>query len=296
MTSQKPSQDPINASPLDCESFENRVHQLLDQRGSLTNDQQLMAHASHCAPCDEMLTDYRSVDDSVKLLKEDITAILAQAGKKQAGQSSFSFSARPINILVALSAMLIFGIGVFHLFSAPQSSSPSFLASNVPSQLPENVEFVSSSRTELAMAGPPSSPENLNMNTPAILGDSEITQVATSTQKTKLNDLIIRTANFRIVPDAISIDSNFALTTPLSVPKTFQRFPSVPTVPTWQQISSQLDPFEPVLIRSSGLPGFGPVSFSFNTTINLLRQSFFKGDPGSQDLGFAIDPSILAAA
>ena len=264
--------DETKCDPIDCETFEDRVHQLLDQRQPLTNDKSLMVHASQCAPCDEMLSDFHSVDDSIKLLKEDIAQILEQADAKREKTGFPSFAYRPINVLVALSAMVVFCVGVFHLFN-PQDTTPNFLVSKSVKSVPSVVV-----------------PIKHDVVIP------EIVQNATTEEKTKLNDLIIRTANFRLVPDAIYFDSDFSITSSFSVPKTIPGFPSVPQVPTWRQISSQLEPLEPVLMRSSQLPGFGPVSYSFNTTINLLKQSFSKNDEGNQDLGCWIDPRFLAMA
>ena len=270
-----------------CESFENRLHQLMDQRKSLTRDRLLMEHASQCAPCDEMLSDYHCVDDSIKLLKEDITKILDNSQNKQ-----FSYVFRPMNFLVALSAIVVFCIGVFHLVTAQQDNGANSLAFN--SALP-----TASSNAGEAYVNPAA---NLAVSASEIetgflpqLGS--ITNPETTVEKTKLNDLIIQTANFRIVPDAISLDSDLKLKTAFSVPKRIPGLPSMPPVPTWQQISHQLNPLEPVLIRSAGLPGFGPVSHSFNTTINLLKKSFSKPDGSTEDLGgFTLNPAIFATA
>ncbi len=280
-----------NDCSLDCESFENRLHQLMDQRESLTRDRLLMEHASQCAPCDEMLSDYHCVDDSIKLLKEDIAEILENAQNKQTSQQ-FSYTFRPMNFLVALSAIVVFCIGVFHLFTAQQDNGGNSLAFN--SALPTASSDAGESYVNPA--------ENLVASASEMGIDSlpqlgAITTAETTVEKTKLNDLIIQTANFRIVPDAISLDSDLTLKTAFSVPKRIPGLPSMPPVPTWQQISHQLNPLEPVLIRSTGLPGLGAVSHSFNTTINLLKKSFSKPEGSAEDLGgFTLNPAIFATA
>jgi len=48
---------------ISCKSFENRIHQTLDNRQSLFEDAQLCAHAAICQPCAQRLRSYALLSD-----------------------------------------------------------------------------------------------------------------------------------------------------------------------------------------------------------------------------------------
>lgn len=99
-----------NPESLDCESFEDRIHQILDDRLTLTGDWLLMDHAAQCEPCTEKLLDYDSVDDSMKMLKPDIDRILAEAEK----QRPKTFADNPLALLASLAALFLICVTAFY--------------------------------------------------------------------------------------------------------------------------------------------------------------------------------------
>ena len=114
---------------LNCRSFEDRIHQILDDRLTLTGDDLLMAHAARCADCEQILNDYDSVDDSVKLLPADLAEILREADAKRV---SPAFASRRLVVLASLAAMIVISLNIFHgLNNEPpiQSASVAHVAS-----------------------------------------------------------------------------------------------------------------------------------------------------------------------
>ena len=113
---------------LDCRSFENRIHQLLDDRLSLTGDDLLMAHVAKCAECEKILNDYESVDDSIKLLPADLAEILRES---EIELDSPAFASRRFLLLASLAAMIVISLNVFHGLDRDRTSGVSPMAKRV---------------------------------------------------------------------------------------------------------------------------------------------------------------------
>ncbi len=96
---------------LDCHSFEERIHQILDDRLTLTGDELLMAHASDCAECENLLHEYDLVDDSVKLLPADLAELVRES---EITPKSQSFAKRQLAWLVVLAALVVISVTIFH--------------------------------------------------------------------------------------------------------------------------------------------------------------------------------------
>ncbi len=95
--------------PLTCEAFEDRIHQILDDRLTLTGDARLMEHAAFCEPCEIKLLDYDSFDDSISFLKDnfaEVTCIVDDDG-------STSLLSRPMLGLIGLAAALLIFLNIF---------------------------------------------------------------------------------------------------------------------------------------------------------------------------------------
>jgi hypothetical protein len=111
---------------LDCSSFEDRIHQLLDDRLTLTGDELLMSHAAQCESCETMLVDYESVEDSVKLLPMEIELILdQQSNQKMASNRTLS----NVGWVMAISACFLLIFGMFESENRDRPNSQ--IANNV---------------------------------------------------------------------------------------------------------------------------------------------------------------------
>lgn len=106
MTSKVESQ---NCESLTCAAFEDRIHQILDDRLTLTGDTLLMDHAAVCSQCEIKLVEYDSFDDSISFLKQnfaEVTCIVDDDG------SNRSLS-RPLIGLAGLAAALLIFLNIF---------------------------------------------------------------------------------------------------------------------------------------------------------------------------------------
>lgn len=93
---------------VDCQGFENRVNDLLDQRKLPQDDQLLSEHADDCPECFQLLHEYVSVNDSLKLLKEDIAALMDSGGRPEVSPATRKTTWRVIGLITAV-ALMVFG-------------------------------------------------------------------------------------------------------------------------------------------------------------------------------------------
>jgi hypothetical protein len=230
---------------LDCRSFEDRIHQLLDDRLTLTGDDLLMAHAARCAECEKILNDYESVDDSVKLLPAELAEILRESEVKLV---SPTFASRRLVLLASLAAMIVISLNIFHGLDHDRTNGLSPVAKRALAP-------------QLAVA-----------SHQAVKPDQLVSSQSAQPKK-------------RHTPDSSPFSPDFSFSNSI---------PSIPTVPSWGEISQTLDPLAPVLNYSSRIPAVRPVHCSLNVTINWLKHSLLKPER-KPDLGFWIDPNMLAA-
>lgn len=228
---------------LDCNLFEDRIHQLLDDRQDLAKDALLGIHASKCPPCEELLKTYTSVGDSVKILGDEIAQIL-EAQDFDVTHGWGAMISRHASKLAALAAMLVIALAFFNAFDT-HSHSP-----------------------ELAMNG--GTPE---FDQPEL--DPPLAASPEPRRKT---------------PDTSPFSRNFSVANSITLI-------SLPTVPSWDDVTSRLDPIEPMITYSAEIPGVRPMQGSFNATLEILRKSFSKTESDSDpDLGYSIEKRVLVAA
>jgi hypothetical protein len=229
---------------LDCSSFEDRIHQILDDRLTITGDELLMSHAAQCAECEKTLNDYDSVDDSIKLLPEEIAQILSQADAKLSERRhAYPSDTRGLAWVTAVAALMFIA---FNLLIGPTEPTPS-------------PDLASRSFNEIAPT------PSLAIATPS---------AASQTRK-------------RVTLDTSPFSPNFSFAISL---------PTIPEVPTWDQIAESLDPLEPVMTYSAKIPAISSVHCSLNATFNLIKKSFTKTPKKKNpDLGFTLDLNMLAA-
>ncbi len=98
---------------IDCRNFEDRIHQILDDRLTLTGDDLLMAHVANCADCEKIFNDYDSVDDSIKLLPGDLAHILNKAEQP----TPAPFASRTMVLAASLAAMVVISLNIFNAIS-----------------------------------------------------------------------------------------------------------------------------------------------------------------------------------
>jgi hypothetical protein len=116
----------VTNGSIDCRDFEDRIHQILDDRLTLPGDDLLMAHVAKCAKCELILNDYDSVDDSIKLLPDDLANILKNADRTEPAP----FASKTLAWAAALAAVIVISLNVFNSVSSNVPST----ASNAPTE------------------------------------------------------------------------------------------------------------------------------------------------------------------
>ena len=130
---------------LTCEAFENRVHQILDDRLTLTGDARLMEHAAQCSDCEIKLLDYDSFDDSISFLKHSIVDVTCIVEDDGSNNPLFHRAAG----LAFLAAMLLVCLNVF---SGLSPNRPGNFSQRIPAEEAATVQ--SSPVIGLAMTRP----------------------------------------------------------------------------------------------------------------------------------------------
>ena len=99
---------------LNCDKFEDRIHQILDDRLPLTADELLMDHASYCAKCERLLKAYSCIGVSLKLLPITICDNLHHHGiNRRGGVRHRAIAYRPIVITASMTALLVISLNLF---------------------------------------------------------------------------------------------------------------------------------------------------------------------------------------
>ena len=111
-----------NNDSLSCEAFEDRVHQILDDRLTLTGDARLMNHAAQCSDCENKLLDYDCFDDSISFLKQSVIEVTCIVDDDGSGNPL----RHPVAGLAFLAAMLLVCLNVF--FGGLSSNRPGNLS------------------------------------------------------------------------------------------------------------------------------------------------------------------------
>ena len=98
---------------LNCDEFEDRIHQILDDRLTLTGDDLLMDHASYCAKCERLLDAYDCINATLWLLPSNISDNLDHQKNCHSGVRHHAIVDRPIPIVASLAALLVIALTVF---------------------------------------------------------------------------------------------------------------------------------------------------------------------------------------
>ena len=88
---------------MNCEQFEDRLNEMLDQRESVENDSQLRRHANECFRCDQMIRLWSSIEQSVP--ESELNGIVTPTSKPPSRRAHAVGAA----IAIAASALLIVG-------------------------------------------------------------------------------------------------------------------------------------------------------------------------------------------
>jgi hypothetical protein len=213
---------------------------------TLSGDQLLTAHAAKCANCARLLSEYESVEDSVKLLPDEIEKILSEAREFDVTNGLSSLVSRHFALIASLAALLVIGFGFFDMLD----SGPAEIARQEASSV-----------------------------SPMILNTQPIPFVKSEVNKPPHKTL-----------DTSPFSPNFSMANSITLI-------SLPSVPSWDDVSKKLDPLEPVIIYSAEIPGIRPMQCSLNATLQLLKKSFSKSEPEiDPDLGFSAEQQMLVAA
>ena len=244
--------------PLNCETFEDRIHQILDDRLMLTGDSALMEHAARCASCESVLYDYDAVEDSITIFKDDINAILDRVEQQPRRRS---IAQRPLVMLATLAAGLL--VCLFAYQQLPEKQNTSFRP------IASKVKRSESRKTKVAIKT--ISPRTSSVNRSSLA-------VANAKQ----------TRYYRPTPDTSPFSRNFSVSKSL---------PRIPSSTNWSDMTDKLAPLEPVLNYSSELFGVRATQCSIAVTFELLRQSLNKHSLVNEpDLGMNREIILQATA
>jgi hypothetical protein len=250
---------------ISCSEVEQRINLLLDDRLTLTGDRILMAHASSCANCDQMIRDYEIFIDEIVF--ENVRPGQGCESRNEVTSSSpeNSFWQQQLGLLASIAAILVLSFGLLwnSQISSPSSGSVAQLGSisSTPSFAAAGTIATDGGGTEPAFDAAPRFIE---------------------TQE----DPFVRRLVYFQPPTLVEL----AQTTPTWVDTLRQ-----PRKSNWEQISEQLDPLNAYLQISAELPGFRNFHNSVHVTLNLLHQSFAKPEKSTPDLGYFPDERFFAA-
>lgn len=116
-------EEALQSEELDCDNFEERINDVMDQRRLPQEDPLLTRHACECQQCLEILKDYSSVGDSLKLLKKDIAEILARADQARNDTQEANARKRMVWVFGVLAAVFTMVAGSWWLDTQSQESS-----------------------------------------------------------------------------------------------------------------------------------------------------------------------------
>ena len=252
-----------NESPnrgLDCVNFEERIHQVLDDRLALTGDKLLIDHAAHCTRCEEILLDYDSIEDSLNCLSPGFAQTLNRSTKVYGfNRSQRPLMSRPVMVFATIAAALVIYANIFHGLNSPTVN-----------------------QTALTVPGEQLSLPHLNLTAPQMDSLAEITPTH-RISRTSAPDISPFSPNFSVVNSICAVS--------------FPRAPSWDDITNSVGSHACLDTLMPVVSFSATIPAIRPVHCSLNGTIEYLKESFFKSQRDIQpDLGLSNAPTVLAAA
>ncbi|MDE0935096.1 MAG: hypothetical protein OSA89_04215 [Mariniblastus sp.] len=152
--------------PLHCSDFENRVHQLLDDRLILNADLRLTEHAEECPECAALMQEYDNL--GLVLTLDEPSHGLSKSPPKPTTE----FLTRNTSVLLALVAMLVISLNIYSSFLTKinpptvvvtQSTSPPTIGLFNPKSMPARVTH-RKTKTSRPPSRPIPSPFNLEFS------------------------------------------------------------------------------------------------------------------------------------
>ena len=256
---------------LNCRNFEQRIHQLLDDRLTLTGDAVLMEHAEHCDECLRLFLDYEAVASAIPLLDNSAwqdeqslhSGVSVSRWKSQSGHY-------PVELIATLAASLLFVVFAVWNVNSPKTESLAKLApvaamtSTSPSIFSTALKSDSAEQTAILKSTP----------------------VAGRDMTLQRREKLIHKLVFYQPPTFVEM----AQQAPQLVNSV-----QLPTAGVWDKFSKQLDPINPYLNYTAEFPGIRKVQYSVNMTLELLQRSLSKTKNSQPDLGWSGDFAIAAA-
>lgn len=237
---------------MSCLQFENRIHELLDDRRSLHTDPLLLDHARSCTACQELLNDYCWLQPvafaNADNLRARVAAVADLKLKRRTG------SRRPVTKAVFAAAGIAAALLLVLSFAGWNQPNDGFdaLTWNDPV-----AEVAVSAETQL------------------LLAESDLNVV--SENPTQVRPAM--TVAFLENPPSLM---ELARATPQVV-----ELVGMPPTSHWEKFSSSLDPLNPYWKYSVELPGVRPVHGSVNLTVELLKSSLERSSDRKPDLGWS---------
>lgn len=222
-----------------CENFELQINEALDRRESPRNHARLMEHAADCSDCEQILHEYVSVDDSLKLLKGEIEEILARGPAQPQRRSRFK------TIAAVGTAALLLLISLRFIPGPSINSNVAFLSPPVSDPLLEDVvEHLVKSHAELDGSVKP-------------MGDA----VSISAQSVEFP------SNRSMTPFEMELRASLAremAALNMSIDEA-----------AWEAFfADNFDQLAPMIRYSSVIPGVRPMQGTVNMTLEFIRRAF----------------------
>jgi hypothetical protein len=250
---------------LNCQNFELRIHQLLDDRLTLSGDPVLMSHVAICADCEQLVKDFESLESSLNSLVLDSRFNQALPGAKNLKKSGKFADARSgLGFAVAIAAALLLVLGVF---SFPENAN----------SRNQNVSLL---RLPTPTNGSTAHPQMLSITAPALVKKPHIA-------KADRPERFVRKLVFSRPP-----------TTFVELAQTTPEFVSSVKLPSsgWEKWSVQLDPLNSYLQYSVEIPGIRSIQCSVEMTLDLLQRSLSNPEKPDQNLGWFPEAALFALA
>ena len=255
----------------DCDSFEERIHEVLDARQSLAEDDALARHAILCTPCSELLDDYQSLATMTALtpcaMDEEVVDLsfsnLMLPEKLTRQQPSLPFwqstAGRTIVAVATIAAILLIST-TFAINAAKNRGENNSVAT------PESA-IVAPTMIANAQSALDESVASLYSPAAVAVAESPATPVAPSLEAN---------GNSLDPESALVFDPPLDLETPplLQAPE-HSREPELLewSVQNWNGMTATLEPIRDYCKLSAELPGVRPLHCSFVITIDLIQVS-----------------------
>lgn len=219
---------------VNCQNFEAKIHETMDQRNLLEHEPALQDHARECSPCLETLRDYVAVEQTLSHLTAKSKLVNSPAPTTVTAQTLRHGRFGTLGLLASLAAGLLICINI----AGRSAETPQFPT------LSQNVKQNDGDR--------PAPAQDASRFTP---------------------DMSMASNQPEHVP-SMSLDGFVASTKPATNPLfTFHtKTPQIRMV-SWERITEKLDPLTPYYQYSAEIPGVRPLHSGLNATVELIQKS-----------------------